>query len=137
MVIEVPRLTFVKRKPCGSVDFVSPLPCPYNYGSIEGTLGPDGDPLDALVLGPRLPFGARVESRVRGVIHFEDDGAFDPKIVCSPEPLTQSQRKGIERFFYTYMWLKRAIYLRRLRRGRARPTRYLGWLGDGWPSTEE
>lgn len=127
MVIEVPRLTFVKRKPDGAVDFISPLPCPYNYGSIEGTRGPDGDPLDALVLGPRLTFGARVETWVRGVIHFEDAGDFDPKIVCSPHPLTAPQRRGVERFFYTYMWFKRALYLRR---GQSRPTRYLGWLPD-------
>jgi inorganic pyrophosphatase len=58
VVIEVPRGSFIKRGSTGNVDFVSPLPCPFNYGSVPAYLGLEGDLLDALVLGPRLALGA-------------------------------------------------------------------------------
>ncbi|MFY0541612.1 hypothetical protein [Nannocystis pusilla] len=35
--IEYPRWSVVKRRSDGSVDFVSPLPCPYNYGHVPGS----------------------------------------------------------------------------------------------------
>jgi len=60
VVIEVPRGSFLKRGSTGHIDFVSPLPCPFNYGSVPNYLGLEGDLLDALVLGPRLPFGTRI-----------------------------------------------------------------------------
>jgi hypothetical protein len=34
VLIEIPRGSFVKRGSTGHVDFVSPLPCPFNYGSV-------------------------------------------------------------------------------------------------------
>jgi inorganic pyrophosphatase len=124
--IEVPRWSFVKRKADGRVDLVSPLPCPYNYGSVIGSLAPDGDPLDALVLGPRLAFGVTVETRAWAVMGFLDDGVADPKLVCAAEPPTDAQRAGVERFFVAYAGFKRVVA--RLRgRGRA-DTRRLGWL---------
>ena len=52
VVIEIPRGSFLKRGSTGQVDFISPLPCPYNYGSVPKFLGLEGDLLDALVLGP-------------------------------------------------------------------------------------
>jgi len=60
VLIEVPRGSFLKRGSTGRVDFVSPLPCPYNYGSIPTHIGLEGDLLDAVVLGPRRPFGSIV-----------------------------------------------------------------------------
>ena len=39
VVIEVPRGSFLKRGSTGRVDFVSPLPCPYNYGSVPQYIG--------------------------------------------------------------------------------------------------
>lgn len=123
--IEVPRGSFVKRRPDGRVDFVSPLPCPYNYGSIEGTKASDGDPLDAIVLGSRLPYGVRYLGTVRAVMAFVDDGELDAKIVCSAAPLTDLDRRGIEAFLRVYAWLKRALYLVRGRRG---PTHVAGWI---------
>jgi inorganic pyrophosphatase len=131
--IEVPRGSFVKRTPRGALDFVSPLPCPYNYGSVvgpDGSLdtaarGSDGDPLDALVLGPRLAAGRLVATTVRAVFGFCDAGVEDPKLVCSDAPLSAAERAGVERFFALYAWLKRAVH--RVR-GEAGPTRALGWL---------
>jgi inorganic pyrophosphatase len=63
IVIEVPRGSFLKRGSTGHVDFISPLPCPFNYGSVPAYVGLEGDLLDALVLGPRLRLGTRVRAR--------------------------------------------------------------------------
>ncbi len=126
VVIEVARGSFVKRRPGGSVDFVSPLPCPYNYGSIVGTLGADGDPLDAIVLGPRLPYGLVVRVRVLGCVEFLDGGLSDPKWVCGSGSLRPSDRTGALRFFRVYARFKRVLYtLRRTPVGR---TACLGWV---------
>jgi len=37
VVIEIPRRSFLKRGSTGHIDFVSPLPCPFNYGSVPHT----------------------------------------------------------------------------------------------------
>ena len=63
VVIEIPRGSFLKRGSTGHLDFISPLPCPFNYGSVPKFLGLEGDLLDALVLGPRLPLGPAYGSR--------------------------------------------------------------------------
>ena len=39
VVIEIPRWSFLKRGSTGHVDFISPLPCPFNYGSVPDYLG--------------------------------------------------------------------------------------------------
>ena len=50
IVIEIPRGSFLKRGSRGRVDFVSPLPCPFNYGAVPTLVGLEGDcsaaPLD-------------------------------------------------------------------------------------------
>jgi inorganic pyrophosphatase len=123
VVIEVPLGAFVKRRDDGSVDFVSPLPCPFNYGSVPDTLSGDGDRLDALVLGARLARGARVRARVVGRVRFTDAGQDDPKLICSPGPLGRFDRASIATFFVIYA---RAKSLLNLVRGKAGPTRYGG-----------
>ncbi len=123
--IEIPRGGIIKRRSDGRLDFVSPLPCPFNYGAIPGTQAPDGDPLDAIVLGPRCIVGQRVTAPVVGVMGFVDRGVLDPKLVCADRRLTGAQRRGIERFFWVYVRLKRG--LQRLR-GQPEPTHVLGWL---------
>lgn len=124
--IEVPRWSFVKRKADGRVDLVSPLPCPYNYGSVVDSTAPDGDPLDAIVLGPRMPFGTIVQTRVWAVMGFCDAGVDDPKLVCAATMPTEAQRRGVERFFTVYAAFKSVIH--RLRGRAPAPTRRLGWL---------
>lgn len=116
VVVDTPRGSFVKRRDDGGIDFVSPFPCPYNYGSVPGTCAGDGDRLDAIVFGPRLARGSRVRVPVRGVVHFVDGGAEDLKLVCSPHRLRRRERALIELFFRTYVPFKRA--LQTLRRGR-------------------
>jgi inorganic pyrophosphatase len=77
VVIEVSRGSFVKRGSLGHVDFVSPLPCPYNYGSVPTHIGLEGDLLDAVVLGPRLPFGSTVSVPAWGAVTLVDRGLAD------------------------------------------------------------
>ena len=74
VVIEVPRGSCVKRGSLGHVDFVSPLPCPYNYGSVPTHIGLEGDLLDAVVLGPRLPLGTRLTIAAWGAVTLIDRG---------------------------------------------------------------
>ena len=58
---------------------------PADYGFIEGTLGEDTDPLDALVLvsEPTFP-GCEIESRPVGVFKMRDDMGIDHKVLCVP-----------------------------------------------------
>jgi len=63
VLIEIPRGSFLKRGSTGRIDFVSPFPCPFNYGSVPTHLGLEGDLLDAVVLGPRLAAGTRLTTK--------------------------------------------------------------------------
>ncbi len=100
--VEVPRFAFVKRFEGGTIDFVSPLPTPFNYGAVPGSHAPDGDRLDVVLLGPRQAAGTRLVAPVYGVVHFVDAGQDDPKLVVSARPPTPSERAQIRAFFTTY-----------------------------------
>ena len=86
VVIEVPRGSFLKRDLDGRVHFVSPLPCPFNYGAVPALLGLEGDLLDAVVLGPRLPFGTRLRVPAWGAVTLTDRGLADDKLICCTQP---------------------------------------------------
>jgi inorganic pyrophosphatase len=116
-VVELPRGTFVKRRADGRIDFVSPLPCPYNYGSLPGTTGGDGDPIDAIVLGPRLAAGTRVNLPLVAEVDFLDEGRVDTKLVLSAAPLSPAQARGLAAFFRVYAVAKRALACLRGRPG--------------------
>jgi len=116
--IEIPRGSFVKRGSTGVVDFVSPLPCPFNYGSVPAYLGLEGDLLDAVVLGPRLPRGARIQLRVWGAIGMTDRGLYDDKLICSRSPPGRRQRAALLAFFHVYARAKGLLNLLRGRPGR-------------------
>lgn len=126
VVIEVPRWSFLKRGSDGRVDFVSPLPCPYNYGSVPGLLGQEGDLLDALVLGPRLGRGSRLRVRAYGAVGLRDRGLYDDKLICALEPPSIGQRRAVEAFFRLYGRAKAGL---NLMRGQTGQTESLGW-GD-------
>jgi inorganic pyrophosphatase len=125
VVIDVPRGSFIKRKDDGSVDFVSLLPSPFNYGHVPDTLADDGEACDAVILGPRLARGTRSLVAIQGKVGFIDAGVSDPKWICAPEPLSPAERRRVEGFFRRYAVAKRLINGVRGKRG---PTRYLGWL---------
>ncbi len=58
---------------------------PCNYGFIPQTLDEDGDELDTLIVCDEpLPMGVWLETRIVGVLKFEDDGEVDDKVVVVP-----------------------------------------------------
>ncbi len=118
IVIEVPRGSFLKRGLDGSVHFVSPLPCPYNYGAVPAYLGMEGDLLDVLVLGPRLPFGTHARLPAWGAITLTDRGLSDDKLVCSAHPPSAGEIRNLLRFFRFYAWCKWLLNTLRGRPGR-------------------
>ncbi len=126
VVVEIPRGSFLKVGSTGHVDFVSPLPCPFNYGSVPDRVGLEGDLLDALVLGPRVPAGTRVRLRAFGAVGLTDRGLYDDKLVCAQAPPGRWQRLGVLAFFHVYALCKRGLNLWRRRPG---VTRCEGW-GD-------
>jgi inorganic pyrophosphatase len=129
VVIEVPRGSFLKRGSTGHIDFVSPFPCPFNYGAVPKYVGLEGDLLDALVLGPRLPLGTHVRVKAWGAITLTDRGMEDDKLVCSAEPLTAEQSAFVLRFFGFYARCKGVLNFVKGRPGRN--------ACDGWRSARE
>ena len=109
VVIEVPRGGFVKRTVGGGVDYISPLPSPFNYGVVPDSTSPDGDGLDVVVLGPRLPAGHRGRWPVLGVVRFVDDGDVDDKLVCGSGPLRRRDELLLISFFKSYALGKTAL----------------------------
>ncbi|MBW2369936.1 MAG: inorganic diphosphatase [Deltaproteobacteria bacterium] len=122
--IEVPRGSFLKRGWSGKVDFVSPFPCPFNYGSIPEYIGGEGDFLDAVVLGSRLPRGKIVSVAARGAIGLTDRGMYDDKLICYDRPIHNWQKFLIVFFFHFYGLCKRLL---NLYRGQSGPTYCNGW----------
>ena len=88
---------------------------PADYGFIEGTLGEDGDSLDALVFvgEPTFP-GCRIRARPVGLFRMWDEKGTDEKILCVPlrdpqwshveqlDDLRPELRAEIEHFFAVY-----------------------------------
>ena len=118
VVIEVPRGSFLKRGSSERIDFVSPLPCPFNYGAVPTHLGLEGDLLDALVLGPRLRRGTRLRVAAWGAVTLTDRGMSDDKLVCSEHPPSADECREVLRFFRFYARCKGLLNLWRRRRGR-------------------
>lgn len=56
---------------------------PYDYGFVEGTLGLDGDPLDAMVIGndPTFP-GCLIECYAVAMFRMTDEMGGDDKVLC-------------------------------------------------------
>lgn len=92
---------------------------PAEYGIIENTLAPDGDPLDILVIcsEPTFP-GCMVPARVLGYLPMKDNGVDDYKLIsvidCDPryadiqelEQLPGFILKEIANFFENYKVLQ-------------------------------
>jgi len=118
VVIEIPRGSFLKRGSTGHIDFVSPLPCPFNYGSVPTHIGLEGDLLDAVVLGPRIAAGTQVRALAWGAVTLTDRGMSDDKLICGATPLSPAQRHAVLRFFRFYARCKGCLNLWRRRPGR-------------------
>lgn len=118
VVIEIPRGSFLKRGSTGHIDFISPLPCPFNYGSVPDYLGQEGDLLDALVLGPRLQRGTRLKTSAWGAVVLVDRGMVDDKLVCSDHRPSPAERRAVLRFFHFYAKCKGLLNFWRRHTGR-------------------
>ena len=92
---------------------------PADYGYVEGTLGDDGDPLDALVLvlEPTFP-GCLIQARVLGGLDMQDENVADFKVLAAPvgdprfdhvqtlQDVGEHWLREIETFFATYKLLE-------------------------------
>lgn len=90
---------------------------PTHYCGVPGTLGPDGDPLDLLILGTdEFKTGDVVAVRPIAVMWMTDEKGSDPKIIAVPADsltdeylgirsladVSMEQRQQIEKFFREY-----------------------------------
>jgi inorganic pyrophosphatase len=83
---------------------------PINYGFVPQTVSYDGDPFDALVLGPPIRGGETVRGVVVGLMYMEDEKGLDSKVVLArPGPdgrplhaLTAADQKRIGEYFRKY-----------------------------------
>ena len=81
------KIEWDRKRAAFTLDRVEPraFAKPVNYGFIPQTLDEDGDELDTLIICPEpLPTGIWLETKVIGVMKFEDDGEVDDKIICVP-----------------------------------------------------
>ena len=75
----------------------TPMAYPQDYGFIEGTLGEDGDPLDALVILPESVFpGVIVPARPLGVFKMTDEAGGDDKLLCVVDDVRYENYKDID-----------------------------------------
>jgi inorganic pyrophosphatase len=83
---------------------------PVNYGFVPQTVSYDGDPFDALVLGPPLPDGQFIRGVIVGVMFMEDEKGLDSKVVLSRtgehqrqlHALTSQMQREIGDYFERY-----------------------------------
>ena len=123
--METPKGSFFKRSDKGRIDFISPFPCPFNYGSVLGTLAEDGEGVDAVMLGPSLAIASEATYRVQAVVAFIDKGQQDHKIVLSGTTLTTLERYKILLFFRVYARVKA---IKAKLEGKKGNTQCLGWI---------
>jgi inorganic pyrophosphatase len=116
--IEIPRgerrkYEFAMKQNGRAIDRIIPEDVggyPVNYGFVPQTISYDGDPFDALVLGPRLAGGRIVRGRIVGLMLMKDEKGLDSKVVLSPvdgagratHALTEEDRTRIGTYFDTY-----------------------------------
>ena len=116
--IEIPRgerrkYEFAMKENERAIDRVIPEDVggyPVNYGFVPQTISYDGDPFDALVLGPALAGGRMVRGRIVGLMLMEDEKGIDSKVVLSlvdgsgraTHTLAQEEQTRIGDYFDTY-----------------------------------
>lgn len=120
VVVEIPKGSFLKRGSDAQIDFVSPLPCPFNYGSIHEFIGGEGDYLDAVVMGKRLTLGSRITVFAYGAVGLSERYMYDDKLICSQNPISERERLAVVGFFHFYAFCKGGLNLLRGQKGRAR-----------------
>jgi len=91
-VVEIPqgsnlKIEWDRKRAAFMIDRVEPAiyAKPVNYGFIPQTIDEDGDELDTLVVcDTPIPTGVWLETRIVGIMNFEDDGEMDYKIIVVP-----------------------------------------------------
>lgn len=94
---------------------------PFNYGFIPGTMAPDGDPVDVIVLSeqPIMP-GCAIKAFPIGFLEMEDEEGVDAKVVAVPtlkidpfygtftniDQIPEAMRNKIKHFFENYKTLE-------------------------------
>jgi inorganic pyrophosphatase len=81
-----------------------------NYGFVPQTVSYDGDPFDALVLGPPIDGGSLVRGVIVGLFLMEDEKGHDGKVVLSRtdaagkplHALTPESKKEMDGYFSRY-----------------------------------
>jgi inorganic pyrophosphatase len=127
-VVEIPQGSILKvewrRKLAAfEIDRVEPeiFAKPASYGFIPQTLDEDGDELDTLVVcAEPIPTGLFLQTRIVGIMNFEDDGEMDHKVVVVPaddrhtgdriktlDDLGERWKQQIEHHFNHYKDLKK------------------------------
>jgi inorganic pyrophosphatase len=125
-VVEIPKGTRNKYEydpELGGIKFdrllASAATYPTDYGYLRGTMGQDGDPLDALVClhEPTFP-GCLIPVKPLGMFRMRDEKGIDDKVICVPlhDPYWNGNgelvdlplllRQEIEQFFSIYKVLE-------------------------------
>jgi inorganic pyrophosphatase len=129
VIVETPRWSLSKyafEDGGFRVEYRTPFPTLFNYGFVEHTIGDDGKPKDAIILGGRLRQGDAFEVRRVGVVHFIDDGLVDDKMITSFDGrVTLLDKVMMHVFFTVYMLFKITHYY--LHEDRVARCRYLGF----------
>ena len=106
IIIETPKGAFLKRNERGRIDLISPFPCPFDYGHVQGLEGRDGDPLDAIVLGEPSVYNCQHQLPVIGRVVFVDEGKEDHKYIFANRLATPQEKKKLNTFFRIYAQIK-------------------------------
>lgn len=113
------KWSFIKRDDDGDVDYISPLPCPFNYGSILGTVSEEGDRMDAIVMGGKIRKDHNIKLNPLAEVVFYDAGNYDPKMVFSlNNKLSFLDKLGIRLFFMFFSIAKTLLNKVRRKQGR-------------------
>ncbi len=92
---------------------------PINYGFVPQTVSYDGDPFDALVLGPPIDGGTLVRGAIVALLYMDDEKGYDAKVVLSPLGvdgplfgLTDDVRGRVATYFREYKRGQRGAFSR-------------------------
>lgn len=82
-------------------------PIPINRGFVPRSFAFDGDPLDALILGPPVSSGREVIGTVVGVLRIEHNGTLDPQLIVVPSRssvrLSSADKRAVARWCEEYL----------------------------------
>jgi len=90
---------------------------------VVGSTAEDGDPIDVVVLGPRLPRGHLGTYSVVGAVLFVDAGCRDDKWICGGHSLRIVDKTVLFAFFSVFALFKKVVNTVQFRAG---PTSFRG-----------